>query len=1055
LIAQPRVRLGEPPSRNLDDFPARAAGEPMANSVRKLPTCDDLAVGHAEGPENGAGRAVRPVRDGIVLRPGLLERLGAAARVTVLSAPAGSGKTVLLRSWIGELGPAGRAAWVPVTRGEQDPQRFWLSVLGALRGTAAGSRLVRPLTAAPNLDGWAVVERLLKDLAPLADRLWLVIDDLHELRSAEALAQLELLVMRSPPELRFVLATRHDLQLRLHRLRLEGELTEIRAADLRFSVAEARELLAAAGVALPEPALAMLHQRAEGWAAGLRLAALSLAGREDPELFAAQFSGSERTVAEYLLAEVLERQPAPVRRLLLRTSVLERVSGPLADALTGGSGGEQALQQLEQANAFVVSLDVGRSWFRYHHLFTDLLQLELRRAEPGEVTALHEAAAGWFAEHGLPTEAIGHAQAAGNWALAARLLADHWPGLQLDGQAATVHALLAGFPAEVTTRDAELATVAAADELAQGSLEAAERYLRLAERGLEAPVPARRGQAQLLLGMVRLLLARQRGNLPAVAGETRRLQALWEAPDTAPVGLGQDLRALALISLGITEFWATRLDEAQGHLADGVALARRIARPYLEFTGLANQAALEIYRSFTRGAERARQAVELAEQHGWTDEPPAAIAYMVLAHVLTWQGRLEQAEAWLQRAERTVRADAEPVAALGISYMRGLFELVHGRDAGAITACEATERLAGSLVAPHVLVIRAPAFRLYALVRLGDTQGAERALTAIGDQGRESGEVRIAVAALRLAQHDPDAATAALAPVLDGSVFVSPSTWLAHAFVLQAIIQDALGDPAAADRAVGRALDLAGPVGALSPFLLYPAPGLLQRHARPGTRHAAVIAEILSLLPAAHGTAGTQGETAPPGGRADAAGPALRLIEPLSQSEIRVLRYMPTNLTTPEIASELSVSVNTVRTHIRHVFVKLGTHSRTEAVARARALGLLAPSPSPLAQAPVFNAPARGQKQLSGHSAQGRDHRGRRRPAGRRAVPPVGGPAGHAGHAQRLGQHHVPARRRVVPPPPERRQFRRTGRQGASLAAFPVSAPALADPGTSRDGAPR
>jgi LuxR family transcriptional regulator, maltose regulon positive regulatory protein len=904
-------------------------------------------VGRADESDDVAGQAARSVRSGIVPRLGPLERLGGAGRVTVLSAPAGSGKTVLLRSWMDEPGLAGRAAWVAVARGEQDPQRFWLSVLGALRGTAAGSRLVRQLTAAPNLDGWTVVERLLKDLGQLADRLWLVIDDLHELRSAEALAQLELLVMRAPLGLRFVLATRHDPQLRLHQLRLEGELTEIRAADLRFSVAEARELLAAAGVALPEPALAMLHQRAEGWAAGLRLAALSLVGREDPEQFAAEFSGSERTVAEYLLAEVLERQQAPVRRLLLRTSVLERVSGPLADVLTGGSGGEQVLQQLEQANAFVVSLDAGRSWFRYHHLFTDLLQLELRRAEPGEVTALHEAAAGWFAGHGLPAEAIGHAQAAGNWALAARLLADHWPGLQLDGQAETVHVILAGFPAEFTAGDAELATVAAADELAQGSLEAAERYLRLAEGGLEVPVSARRGQAQLLLGMVRLLLARQRGNLPAVAAAARRLQALSETPDTATAALGEDLRALALISLGITEFWAAQLDEAKGHLQDGVALARRIERPYLEFTGLANQAALEIYRSFTRGLERARQAVELAERHGWTDEPPAAIAYMVVAHVLSWQGRLEQAEGWLQRAEHTVRADAEPVAALGISYMRGLLQLLHGRDAEAITACQATERLGGLLTVPHVLLTRAPALRLYALVRLGDTQGAERALTTIGDKSRESGEIHVAVAALRLAQHDPDAASTALAPVLNGSVFVSPSTWLAHAFVLQAIAQDALGDQGAADRALGRALDLAGPVGALSPFLLNPAPGLIKRHAGQGSRHAGAIAEILSLLPAAHGAAGAQQQTAPSGAPADALGPALRLIEPLSRSEIRVLRYMPTNLATPEIARELSVSVSTVRTHIRHLFAKLAAHSRTEAVERARDLGLLAPSPVP------------------------------------------------------------------------------------------------------------
>ena len=671
-----------------------------------------------------AGHAARPGLGGVVPRPGLFERLGASTRVTVLSAPPGSGKTVLLRSWIGEPGLADRAAWVPVGRGEQDPQRFWLSVLGALRGTAAGSGLVRELTAAPDLDGWAVVERLLKDLAPLADRLWLVIDDVHELRSAEALAQLELLLMRGPPELRFVLATRHDLRLGLHRLRLEGELAEIRAADLRFSVVEARELLTAAGVVLPEPALAMLHERTEGWAAGLRLAALSLADHEDPERFAAEFSGSERTVAEYLLAEVLERQPDEVRRLLLRTSVLERVSGPLADALTGGSGGERMLQELEEANAFVVSLDAARSWFRYHHLFADLLQLELRRTAPGEVTALHEAAAGWFAEHGFPVEAIRHAQAARDWGLAARLLADHWPGLQLGGQAATVHALLAGFPAEATAADAELATVAAADELAQGSLEEAERFLGLAARGLKGGVGAGRA--------ARAGAGAARGG-PAAAGPPAREPArrwprrrggcrpLAEAPDAAQPGLGEDLRALALINLGITEVWAARLEEAERHLEQGVALARRIGRPYLEFTGLAHQASVELYRSFARAAERSRQAIELAGRHGWTDEPPAGIAYMMLAAVLVWQGRLEEAEGWIQRAERTVRADAEPAAGLAVYYVRGLLELARGRDADALAAFRAAERLAGLLAAPHLLVMRTRALRLHALVRLGDT----------------------------------------------------------------------------------------------------------------------------------------------------------------------------------------------------------------------------------------------------------------------------------------------------------------------------------------------
>jgi hypothetical protein len=212
----------------------------------------------------------------------------------VVSAPAGSGKTLLLRSWVGDPDLAERAAWVPVQGEERDPQRFWLSVLAALRGTAAGSKLVRPLTAAPGLDGWAVVERLLTDLGGLEDRVWLVIDDLHELRSAEALSQLELLLMRAPAGLRFVLATRHDLRLGLHRLRLAGELTEIRAADLRFTFEEARALFESAGIALSDPALGLLYERTEGWAAGLRLAALSLAGHPDPDRFAAEFAGLDQ-----------------------------------------------------------------------------------------------------------------------------------------------------------------------------------------------------------------------------------------------------------------------------------------------------------------------------------------------------------------------------------------------------------------------------------------------------------------------------------------------------------------------------------------------------------------------------------------------------------------------------------------------------------------------------------------------------------------------------------------------------------------------------------------
>ena len=372
----------------------------------------------------------------VIPRPVLMRRLGGPARVTVVSGMAGSGKTVLLRSWTGGADITGHAAWVDAGRHVPDAQRFWLSVVVALRATGPGAELVRAVSAAPDLDGWALVERLLDDLAPLQEPLWLVVDDVHELDAGQALRQLELLLMRAPPELRFVLATRHDLRLGLHRLRVEGELAEIRADDLRFSLAEAQELFASAGVELPGPAVTVLHEQTEGWAAGLRLAALAAAGHPDPQRFAAEFSGTERTVAEYLLAEVLERQGEQVRRLLLRTSILDRVNGELADLLTGDEGSERALQDLEAANAFVTSLDGARSWFRYHQLFAGLLRLELRRTMPGEVAGLHRAAAGWLAGHGYPAEAIWHAQAAQDWDLAARLLAGHWPGLYLDGVSA-------------------------------------------------------------------------------------------------------------------------------------------------------------------------------------------------------------------------------------------------------------------------------------------------------------------------------------------------------------------------------------------------------------------------------------------------------------------------------------------------------------------------------------------------------------------------------------------------------------------------------------------
>jgi LuxR family transcriptional regulator, maltose regulon positive regulatory protein len=842
-----------------------------------------------------------------------------------------------MRSWIAEADLTPQAAWVSAASEERDPQAFWISVADAVRGTTAGSALVRPLTGVPELDGWAVVERLMKDLAPLEERLWLVIDDAHLLSSAEVLPQLELLLLRAPLELRVVLVTRHDLRLGLHRLRLDGELTDIRMTDLRFSLAEARALFDADGVKLREETLAALHGRTEGWAAGLRLAALSLAGHPDPERFAAEFSGTERTVAEFLLAEVLDRQSAEVRRLLVRTSVLERVSGPLANALTGKSGGERILQDLERAGAFVISLDAGRSWFRYHQLFADLLQLELRRTEPDERAALHRAAAGWLAEHGHPVEAVRQAQAASDWGMAGRLLSDLWLDLYLGGRGATLVELLARFPRRIVAASPELTIAQAAGDLIRGRLEDAGRHLAQAADALAAVPVDRRGHVQVMLAVPRLLLARRLVDFPVVAEEAQRLLAATEATGAADLRMADDLRATALISLGIAEIWAFRFEDAELHLQRGVALAREIGRPYLEFTGLSHRAhGMLLFQPDTSQAESSQQAIELAERHGWGEEPLAGMAYAQLGIVLLYQGRLDEAEPWLERAERTLRSEMEPATGMSLRYARAVIELARGRYQEALTAFGGAEKLANTLVRPHPLVTSMRSQMLQTLARLGQTERAEQALAELSEDERASAQLRIAAAALQLAAGHPQAAADALASVVDGPVSGTLRVQTVTALLLAAQARDELGDQAAAGRALEQALAVTAANGILLPFLLDGDPALLERQQRSGTAHPVLLAQILDLLRRPAGAV-------PPRDSPTRWALLRGLAQQLTDSETRVLRYLPTHLTVQDIANELCLSVNTVSTHRRHLYAKLGVHTRHEAVNRARTLGLLAP----------------------------------------------------------------------------------------------------------------
>ena len=868
----------------------------------------------------------------LIPRPGLVELLNTAERVVVVSAPAGSGKTFLVRSWIAAEGLGECTAWVSVERQERDAPAFWLSVLESLRGTRIGSERVRELTATPGLDGATVFRRLLEDLSSLDERLWLVIDDLHELHAEEAVHQVELLIASAPPQVRFVLVTRRDLRLGLHRLRLEGELTEIRGRDLRFTSDESRALLEAAGVRLSDGALGSLVARTEGWAAGLRLAALSLAGDPDPERLAASFSGRERAVADYLLAEVLERQPDEVTRLLLRTSILERVSGTLADRLTGCSGSERILWALEDAGAFVVSLDAERTWFRYHHLFADLLALELRRTAPQELRGLHIVAAEWLAAHGDPVAAIRHAQAAENWGLAARLLADSWRFLYVDGRLATGRELLSRFPDGTAARDAELALLVARDKRVVGSLHESESYLALAERMSPSVPEDRRGRFQVAVLLVRLSLARDRNDPDAVTEAAQRLLALADGPEAIEPGLGEEgLRATALMDLAAAEMWSGQLEAAERHVEQGLEDARRIGRPMLELQALSHRAFLGMLRSPAIGEQRARGAIELARAHGWEETAwAAASAYVVLGNVTLWRGQLAEAEGWLDRAVLLVRGFAGPTTAMMLYVDRAMLAFVRGRHEEAMTAHRAVESIQQRFVTQHRLATRAQALKLGMLVRLGETDLVQRALDEMDEDVRAASAMRVVLATLRLARDDPEGAAAALAPIFAGAAPIDNPRWEIHALLLKARVDDAVGDTGASSRALEQALELAEPEGLLLPFLLHPTPDLLERHSQLRTAHASLISEIRNLL-SGH----------PPTARPEQAEP---LHEPLSESELRVLRYLPTNLPAPEIAGELFVSLNTIRTHLRNVYTKLGVHSRGDAVKRARELGLLAPS---------------------------------------------------------------------------------------------------------------
>ncbi|MGZ4202908.1 MAG: AAA family ATPase, partial [Thermoleophilaceae bacterium] len=783
----------------------------------------------------------RSPADRFVARPVLFERLSATApgTVTLVCAQAGSGKTVLLRSWAAGLDEP--LAWVTVDRGERDAQRFWLNLIAAL-ADATGGEAVERISPAPTFAGAAVVERLLSQLGELDEPLVLVIDDLHELDSEDALAWLELLLARLPAHLRVVLATREDPALGLHRLRLAGELTEVRGTDLRFSLDETRALLRDSRIALSDACVVSLYERTEGWPAGLRLAAISLAAHPDPDRFVSEFSGSERTVAGYLLAEVLERQPPEVRDLLLRTSILERVSGPLADALTGGMGAEAVLQRLEDQNAFVTALDVARTWFRYHHLFADLLRLELRRTAPETIPPLHRAAAFWHEQEGYAVKAVRHHQAAGDWPAAARVLVDNYLALTMAGRGETLHALLGAFPDKTHLGDGNLAAALAVDKVLHGQLDDAAAHLDVAQR-LAAAVPAERRRVfDVYLAVIGAELARRRSDLAEAREATLRLEAaLRVTAGTNELPVPPDYWALALMNLGIAELWAGRPDEARQHLEDALGRTRRISRPFIEIGCLAHLAiaALLTGQPLRLALELSERAIAIAEEHGWTSESMATGAWAMAGMALGGLGQLHDGDRHLDRAAESLGAAADLGSEIVLHHARGMLRFAEGRSDEALAEFARAQDLERLLAGEHVFTIEVRSRALQVRVRMGDTDAAQVALADLGPEERNPAGIRMALAALELAKDGPERALEALAPVIDGAAPALVESWArVEALLLAATAHDRLGDRRAAEESLEEALNIAEAEGLILPFMLWPAGELLERQPKHRTAHA-------------------------------------------------------------------------------------------------------------------------------------------------------------------------------------------------------------------------
>ena len=878
-------------------------------------------------------------------RSRLDERLDAAGPrgVVLVCAPAGCGKSVLVAEWCRRRGSP--VAWLSLDLEDNDPIRFWRHVAASLdrSGCTASSlqvdvdRLIRR-SSDPPLD--AIAAAVVNGIDSASEDVVLVLDDYHVIDDRDVHAGVRGLLERAPDQLRTIVISRADPPLLLARRRASGELTEIRAADLQFGDAEAAALLErATGGPLDEHTVAALTDRTEGWAVGLQLAALSLAGRDDVPAFLATFSGSHRFVLDYLTEEVLDRQPARLREFLLATSVLQRLSGPLCDAITGGTDGQELLQACERANLFLVPLDDDRRWWRYHHLFADLLRLELERRFPGRASELHRRAATWHEDHGLVDEAIGHAMAAGDSDRSLRLIERYADELLFRREEATLRRHMADLPAGATRRVlvAHARTAAYAGRLSEADrlLDAAAETAGEADATFEPSVDRHASPLAVLdptTTLVHAFVAHLRGDATAAselagrvlaevddAGSTVGLIARWYSA-VSPWVHGAVTQAEPALQADVDR-WHSVGDLGRGALSSHYLGRVQRARGDLD-------AAIETYRRL------------LAMADDDEPEPPTAVAYVGLAEIAYRRGEIEAARRQVTRGIALGRQLVySQVLSTGLATLAWIRRADGDLEGSAETMDEAVE------VGPDPDVIDlldpVPAQRAQLLLAAGDDGPARAWVARRGVELDDAPRHALEPAHLLLARLEIHRGRGPqVVPLLDrllGAATEDARTGSVIEIELLRALALATDDPPAATSALVRSVALAIPQRGLRLFVDEGAPmAALLRDALATSSSADLTPSVLGHIAGLIRAIDRRPDDAETGEH-----PSQPLVVPLTDRELQVLRQLATGRTNREIADELYVSLNTVKKHITHILEKLGSTNRTAAVDRARTLGLL------------------------------------------------------------------------------------------------------------------